>query len=103
MYSTGCRVNSIFSSTATPNAARCNPTAMAQAVGGRMRRSPVSNSGQHLAESLRSFNEPRRLDGERNAKKSLGTGAERRAGKRHHAAVLARTALELRRPQALGQ
>src|SRR5713226_5768808 len=48
------------------------------------------NSGGHLSQPLRGFDQPRRADGEREAKEPLPTGAEPAPRERHHTGLCER-------------
>src|SRR3989442_14773551 len=62
-----------------------------------------SNSGQHLSQTLRRLDQPRRRDRERDAEEPLAAGTEPAPRQRHHARLFERPALERRRGEPLRQ
>src|SRR5438445_10417590 len=62
-----------------------------------------SNSGEHLSQPLRRFDQPRGVDRERQTEKALAPRSEATPYQRHHASIFERPARERRRRHPLGQ
>src|SRR4029077_13615379 len=95
-----CHDDVIASTTTVPCTTALTTQVSRRTVRGGLR---ISNSGEHLSQSLGGLDQPRRTDREGDPEKPFPTRAESAPGKRHHARFRECPARDRRRFDALGE